>query len=74
MVTRVYSGSPAAGAGLRPGDVVVSANGQRIDNRAALHNFEGLQPVGTRVALDVRRDGKPLRVMHIAQILAGRSL
>ncbi len=62
LVTRVYPGSAAAAAGLQPGDVVLSANGQRVDNRAALHNFEGLQPVGTRVALDVRRDGKPLQL------------
>ena len=62
LVTRVYPGSAAAAAGLQPGDVVTAANGQRIDNRAALHNFEGLQPVGTRVALDVRRDGKPLQL------------
>lgn len=62
LVTRVYPGSAAAAAGLQPGDVVLSANGQRIDNRAALHNFEGLQPVGTQVALDVRRDGKPLQL------------
>ena len=61
-MTRVYPGSAAAEAGLQPGDVVLAANGQRIDNRAALHNFEGLQPVGTRVALDVRRDGKPLQL------------
>ena len=62
LVPRVYPGSAAAEAGLQPGDVVLAANGQRIDNRAALHNFEGLQPVGTRVALDVRRDGKPLQL------------
>lgn len=62
LITRVYAGSAAAAAGLQPGDVVLSANGQRIDNRAALHNFEGLQPVGTQVALDVRRDGKPLQL------------
>jgi serine protease DegQ len=62
LLTRVYAGSAAAAAGLQPGDVVVAANGQRIDNRAALHNFEGLQPVGARVALDVRRDGKPLQL------------
>ncbi|WP_142126283.1 Do family serine endopeptidase [Pseudoxanthomonas sp. 3HH-4] len=62
LLTRVYADSAAAAAGLQPGDVVLAANGQRIDNRAALHNFEGLQPVGARVALEVRRDGKPLQL------------
>lgn len=63
LVARVYPGSAAAAAGVQAGDVVLAANGQRVDNRAALHNFEGLQPVGSRVTLDVRRDGKPLQLV-----------
>lgn len=62
LVTRVYPGSAAAAAGLQSGDVILSANNQRIDNSAALHNFEGLQGVGSRIALDVRREGKPLQL------------
>jgi len=62
VVTRVYPGSAAAAAGLQVGDVIVAANGQRIDDRDTLRNFEGLQTVGAQVALDVRRDGKPLRL------------
>ena len=62
LVTRVWPGSPAAAAGLRAGDVVVAANGERIDSYAALRNFEGLQPVGGRVVLDVGRDGRTLQV------------
>ncbi|GAB3735458.1 Do family serine endopeptidase [Luteimonas pelagia] len=62
VVTRVHAGSGAEAAGLRPGDVVVAANGERIDGPADLHNFEGLQIVGSRVDLDIRRDGQPLQV------------
>ena len=62
VVTRVYPGSAAAAAGLQPGDVVVAANGERIDDRETLRNFEGLQAVGAKVTLDVRRAGKPLQV------------
>jgi len=62
LVTRVYPGSAAAAAGLQSGDVVLAANGQRIDNAPSLHNFEGLQDVGSRISLDVRRDGKPLQL------------
>jgi Do/DeqQ family serine protease len=60
VVTRVDPASAAASAGLQPGDVILSANGQRIDNADTLRNFEGLQPVGGKVTLEVRRDGKPL--------------
>ena len=60
LVTRVFAGSAADSAGLKPGDVIASANGQRIDNRDALRNFEGLQTVGGRVSLEILRDGQPL--------------
>ncbi len=46
--------------------MIVAANGQRIDNARSLHNFEGLQPVGSAVALDVRRDGTPLQLTRHA--------
>ncbi|GAA5069672.1 trypsin-like peptidase domain-containing protein [Lysobacter panacisoli] len=62
VVTQVFSGSAAAAAGVKVGDVILSANGERIDGRDALRNFEGLQAVGGRIALDVRRDGKPLQL------------
>ena len=62
VVTRVYPGSAGAAAGLQAGDVIVSANGEHVVDREALHNFEGLQGVGTKVTLDVRRDGKPLQL------------
>ena len=62
LVTRVYPGSAGAAAGLQAGDVIVTANGERVASREALHNFEGLQGVGTRVTLDVRRNGQPLQV------------
>ena len=60
LVTRVFAGSGAAAAGLKAGDVIVAANGQRIDGRDALRNFEGLQTLGGKVTLEVRREGKPL--------------
>ncbi|KLJ02435.1 Do family serine endopeptidase [Luteimonas sp. FCS-9] len=62
VVTRVYGGSSAANAGLRTGDVVVSANGQRIDNSEALRNFQGLQALDAPVTLEVLRDGKPMKI------------
>ena len=67
VVTRVQPGSAAATAGLQSGDVVVAANGQRIDSPDDLHNFEGLQPVGSKVTLDIVRDGQPLQQVVAVQ-------
>jgi len=47
---------------VQPGDVVLAANDQRVDSAEALHNYEGLQAVGSAVVLDIRRDGKPLKL------------
>lgn len=60
VVTRVYPDSPAAKAGLRVSDVIVAANGERIDSAESLRNFQGLQALDSRVRLDVVRDGKPM--------------
>lgn len=62
LVTRVYPGSSAAAAGLQPGDVIVAANGQRIDSAEAFRNFQGLQAANARLSLDIRRNGNPLRL------------
>ena len=62
LVARVYRGSPGEAAGIKPGDIVVVANGERIDNAEALHNLEGLLPVGQSVRLDLLRDGQKLAV------------
>jgi len=67
VVTRVFSNSAAAAAGVKAGDVIVGAGiagkgSQHIDDRNSLRNFEGLQSVGSRVTLDVLRDGKPLQL------------
>ncbi len=62
VVTRVYPGSAGAAAGLQPGDVILAANGEHVADHEALRNFEGLQGVGTRVTLDLLRNGKRLQV------------
>jgi serine protease DegQ len=62
LVARVYNGTPAAAAGLKPGDLIVSANNQRIGSAQELHNLEGLLPVGQPMRMGVVRDNKPLVV------------
>lgn len=60
LVARVYRGSPAELAGIKPGDVIIQANNDRIDSAEALHNLEGLLPVGQAVRLALLRDGQTL--------------
>jgi serine protease DegQ len=62
LVTRVYRGSPAEAAGIRPGDVIVKANDQRIDGADTLNNLEGLLPLGAPVRLELVRDSQRLVV------------
>ena len=62
LVTRVYPGTSAANAGLRAGDVIVAANGQRIESAEDFRNFQGLQAANARLALEIRRDGQPLQL------------
>jgi serine protease DegQ len=70
LVARVYRGSPAEAAGVRPGDVVIAANGERIDSAQALRNLEGLLPVDQQVRLDLLRDGQRVSVSAILKAQA----
>ncbi len=58
VLVNIVPGSPAEKAGLRPGDVITSANGKAIRDAAGLRNQVGLLRVGDRITLDVLRDGK----------------
>ncbi|MBW8271017.1 trypsin-like peptidase domain-containing protein [Caldovatus aquaticus] len=58
LIAAVERGSPAARAGLRPGDVVVALDGERIEtSRALVRNVAALPP-GQTVRLTVLRDGR----------------
>ncbi len=61
-VAEVRPGGPAAGAGLRVGDVVVSVDGARAASNAELGARVSRRAVGDRVVLDLRRGGRVLEV------------
>lgn len=57
LVRAVLPGSPAAQAGLRPGDVVVGAGDEPLTERNQIRAFTMLSPVGRPTSLRVLRDG-----------------
>ena len=62
VVTNVVRGAPADKAGLEVGDVITTVNGKPLHDSQQLHNTEGLLPVGSAVAMTVRRNGADRQV------------
>lgn len=60
VVGGVSRGSKATEAGIQPGDLIVSLEGQRIRNLDDLRNELLRKQVGDRVKLEIERDGRPL--------------
>jgi S1-C subfamily serine protease len=58
----VLPDSPAAKAGLKPGDLVTSVNGKPVADAQDLRNAQGLAPLGSTLALSVERGGKQLTI------------
>ncbi len=61
VLVNIIDDSPAAAAGLRPGDVVTAVNGRRITSAAHLRNQIGLARVGDRLELEYLRNGTRLK-------------
>jgi serine protease Do len=60
IVSRVEPGQPAARAGVQQRDVIVRVNGQEVTPDNTLSYIIAGLPVGSRVTLEVIRNGKPL--------------
>jgi len=58
-VRAVASGGPAAQAGLRPGDVVISIDGEPATSNVQLQELTLTKKPGVTVTLGYSRDGKP---------------
>jgi serine protease Do len=68
-VRSVWPGSPAAKAGLAPGDVVVSLDGRTVESREDFETVLASQKPGKPVAVGVRRDGSE----HVVRVTAERT-
>ena len=62
LITNVTPDSPAAKAGLKPGDLVTRVNGKPVSDAQDLRNAQGLAPVGSTLALGVDRGGHELAI------------
>jgi serine protease Do len=59
LIADVSQSGPAKDAGLQGGDVVTRFNGKEVANAHALSRMVAATAPGTRVAVDIIRDGKP---------------
>jgi serine protease Do/serine protease DegQ len=62
VITGVTAGGAAERAGLQPGDVLTSLNGEPLRSVQQLRNAEGLLPLGSSVRLGLLRDGQQREV------------
>ena len=65
LVSQVTEGSAADKAGIKPGDVITSINGQTIKSNSELRNAIGLSRVGDKLDVALIRDRKPLHVTAV---------
>ncbi len=61
-IANVERTSPAARAGLRPGDTILTLNGERIETARSLIRAVAAVSPGTSVTLSIRRQGRQLDV------------
>ncbi|MGR9053955.1 MAG: DegQ family serine endoprotease [Gammaproteobacteria bacterium] len=55
VISKVEGNSPAARAGLEPGDIIVEVNGEKVKNSYDIRNMIGLMQVGDKVDITLYR-------------------
>jgi S1-C subfamily serine protease len=73
LVREVHASSPAAGAGIRAGDVVVRCDGRPLRTVADLHRTLDREAIGRELDIDVLRRGALVQVkVRPAELVGGR--
>lgn len=62
VITRVMENSPAANAGLQPGDIITRINDHVVKNSGDVKNSFGLLPIGEDVTFEVLRGGERKKI------------
>jgi len=62
VITSVDDSSPAAKAGLQPGDILIKINGRDVKNAGDVRNRFGLLTIGEQVIFDILRAGKSKKI------------
>ena len=58
LIARVVSKSPAATAGIKPGDIIQSVNGKAVQNSNEVQQAVETTKIGSSVKVQVRRNGQ----------------
>jgi serine protease Do len=61
-ITQVYEGEPAAEAGVKVGDVLVTFGTRKVRDIEQLSDLVGRQPPGREVTLQLMRDGEQVEL------------
>ena len=77
LVQNVDAGSPAADAGVLPGDIILRINSESVDGRfpeqlPAIMNRIASSPIGEKIALEILRGGKILEKYPVCERLESR--
>ncbi|NOS87574.1 MAG: DegQ family serine endoprotease [Methylococcaceae bacterium] len=78
-INRIENDSPAAKAGLEPGDVIVAANNRPVKNSQDIRNIVGLLQIGDKVTIDYYRGNEKKSAVAVIgeqeqTLLAGEKL
>ncbi len=67
FVVGVYAGAPADQAGLKPGDLIVSAGGEPVSSLSSFfRKVWSLGPPGSAVTLKLQREGEPIEARIVS--------